>query len=117
MNENNRNRNHSTNYQNSERRSDSRNRRPRYDNNSRRGGGGLGRFFFATGQLFGLVYNLAVLYIVYDFAMRGHEDFAVKIFAINAGIMAFAIIISFFERLSSARRRQNRDNRNYSRNQ
>lgn len=57
-----------------------------------------GRFLFVFGQLFGLVYNLAVLYFVYFLVQNGNESLALKIFAINAGVMMSAIFLSMLER-------------------
>jgi hypothetical protein len=56
------------------------------------------RFSFFLGQFFGLVYNLAVLYVVYDLVQQDRQELALNVFAINAGVMIFAILISFVER-------------------
>jgi hypothetical protein len=44
------------------------------------------------GQIFGLIYNLALLYLVYDLAKSGSEKLAIWIFALNAGLIIFAVI-------------------------
>ncbi|NBX52336.1 MAG: hypothetical protein EBT63_01620 [Proteobacteria bacterium] len=46
-------------------------------------------YFF--GMVFGLFYNLALLYFIYDLVEKGFRSLALKLFIINAGI----IVISF----------------------
>ncbi len=44
------------------------------------------------GQIFGLIYNLTLLYLVYDLAKSGSEKLALGIFALNAGLIIFVAI-------------------------
>lgn len=46
------------------------------------------------GQIFGLIYNLALLYLVYDLVKSGSEKLALGIFALNVGLVIFAVISS-----------------------
>ena len=54
-------------------------------------------YFF--GMLFGLFYNLALLYFIYDLVEKGFRSFALKLFIINA-----FTIISCFGLLSISRK-------------
>jgi len=69
---------------------------------------------FRAGQLFGLIYNLALLYLVYDLIQNGEKDLALKIFTLNIAIIAFALLVTTVERkiLSRKPRRRNFNNRN-----
>jgi hypothetical protein len=81
---------------------------------------------FRFGQVCGLIYNLALLYLVYDLIINGEKFLALQIFVINASIIAFVILTFIIERRISSRRFNNRkpqrrhdnrgDNRNDSRN-
>ncbi|MBU6140031.1 MAG: hypothetical protein KGP29_00535 [Proteobacteria bacterium] len=44
------------------------------------------------GQIFGLIYNLVLLYLVYDLAKSGSEKLALGIFAINAAFIFFVAV-------------------------
>ncbi len=70
---------------------------------------------YRAGQFFGLVYNIALLYVVYDLISSGEKDLGVKIFTINALVMIFAILATTIERKVFSRRPSNRfrnNNRN-----
>ena len=76
-------------------------------------------FSFRLGQLFGLIYNLAVLYLVYDLIGDGEKELAVKIFAINAAVIIFALLVTSIERKVLSRkppRRMRNDKRSGNRN-
>lgn len=60
------------------------------------------------GQIFGLIYNLALLYLVYDLAQAGSDKLALGIFALNAALIIFAAI---FNKKSSKRRPNSYNNR------
>jgi uncharacterized membrane protein len=53
---------------------------------------------FRLGQLFGLIYNLAVLYLIYSLIKEGEKDLALKIFVLNLVIIAFALLVTTIER-------------------
>jgi hypothetical protein len=55
-------------------------------------------FSFRLGQAFGLIYNLALLCLVYDLIQDGEKGLALKIFALNAAIIAFALLVTSIER-------------------
>lgn len=66
------------------------------------------------GQVFGLIYNLALLYLIYDLAQSGSEKLALGLFAINAGLILFAAISakrSFNNKSNSSYNRDGRNNR------
>jgi hypothetical protein len=74
-------------------------------------------FTYRIGQLFGFIYNIALLYVVYDLITSGEKDLGLKIFAINAALMIFLILITtierrIFSRRPSMRPRNNNANRN-----
>ena len=69
-----------------------------------------GRF----GKIAGLIYNIALLYLVYNLISSGEKELALKLFSINAAVTAFVIIITTFERRVFSRRprvRGREDNR------
>lgn len=59
---------------------------------------------FRIGQIFGLIYNLGLLYVVYDLIKSGKTELALQIFVINAILIAFAIIVTTTERRITSRR-------------
>jgi len=46
------------------------------------------------GQIFGLIYNIALIYFVADLAKSGNEELALKIFAINAAVIVIAALLN-----------------------
>jgi len=66
---------------------------------------------FRLGQIFGLVYHLAVLYLVYSLVQSGDRDLALKVLALNVALVAFAILVTAVERkiLSRKPARKSRD--------
>lgn len=56
------------------------------------------------GQVFGLVYNLALLGLVYNLINSGEKDLAIKIFTINAVIIFLIALMTTFERRVFSRR-------------
>ncbi len=56
------------------------------------------------GQVFGLIYNIALIYFVADLAKSGNEKLALEIFAINAAVVIFAALLN-------KRSSKNRDDR------
>ncbi len=71
---------------------------------------------FRIGQIFGFLYNIALLYLVYDLVNLGEKKLAAVIFLANSFIIAFGIIVTSVERkqLTKKPMRKNReDNRNF----
>lgn len=58
---------------------------------------------YFIGMIFGFIYNLVLLYLVYYFFNQGEKELALKIFIINA-----ILIVSCFALLSFSRRSSNR---------
>ena len=58
-------------------------------------------YFF--GMVFGFIYNIGLLYLIYYFFNQGEKELAIKIFIINA-----ILIFSCFALLSFSRRNSNR---------
>lgn len=74
-------------------------------------------FSYRSGQLFGLIYNLGVLYLVYSLFRDGDKSSAIKLFLINAAIVIFAILFTTFERRIFTRRPEKKfKNKNRNRN-
>ena len=70
---------------------------------------------FRLGQVFGLAYNLAILYVTYALIQDGEKDLALKIFGSNLALIAFALLVTGVERkvLSRKPARKSRDNKNF----
>jgi uncharacterized membrane protein len=70
---------------------------------------------FRLGQLFGLAYNLALLYLVYILIQDGEKSLALKIFISNLALIAFAVLVTGVERkvLSRKPTRKGRDGKNF----
>src|SRR4051812_12223109 len=49
---------------------------------------------FRLGQFFGVIYNLALLVLVYDLIQEGEKDLALKIFFGNIALIAFALLVT-----------------------
>ena len=69
---------------------------------------------FRFGQLVGLIYNLGLLCIIYKLINSGDKELALQLFAINAAIMAFAILATTIERKIFSRRPAKYGNRSSS---
>lgn len=54
---------------------------------------------FRSGQIFGIVYHLALFLLLYILVEKGESKLALKVFVINAGIVLSAFIISTLERM------------------
>jgi hypothetical protein len=59
---------------------------------------GSSAFSFRLGQIFGIIYNLALLFLVYDLVQAGEKDLALKIFFGNLALIAFALLVTSIER-------------------
>lgn len=66
---------------------------------------------FRMGQVFGLVYNLALLWMVYDLIQDGEKSLALKIFVGNLAIIAFALLVTSIERKVLSRKPPRRHGR------
>ncbi|MBM5782720.1 MAG: DUF2335 domain-containing protein [Pelagibacterales bacterium] len=74
-------------------------------------------FSYRSGQLFGLIYNLGILYLVYSLFKEGDKSSAIKLFLINAAVVTFAIVFTTFERRIFTRRPEKKfKNKNRNRN-
>lgn len=74
---------------------------------------------FRMGQVFGLIYNSAVLYLVYDLIQSGEKKLALQIFIANIALLAFALLVTAIERRVISRkppRRGSRDNKRFNNN-
>ncbi len=72
---------------------------------------------YRLGQLLGLIYNLALLFLVYFLIKNGEKELAFKIFALNAAVIAFTILTLLIDKKLFSRRVDNKrrgrfDNRN-----
>jgi uncharacterized membrane protein len=64
-------------------------------------------YFF--GMIFGLVYNLGLLYFIYDLVQRDLRSFALKLFIINAGLIIICFALLTFSRKISIRKGNNKN--------
>ncbi len=72
-------------------------------------------FTLRLGQVFGLIYNLSILYVTYSLIQQGEQDLALKIFGANLALIAFSLVVTGVERkiLSKKPTRKNRDHKNF----
>jgi len=70
-------------------------------------------FNFRLGQVCGLIYNLALLYLIYDLIQGGEKNLALKLFVGNLAIIAFALLVTSIERRVLSRKppRRNHNSR------
>jgi hypothetical protein len=74
---------------------------------------------FRLGQICGLTYNLALLYLVYDLVQDGEKDLAFKLFVLNLVIIGFGLLVTSVERKILFRkpaRKSRNDNKRLNRN-
>lgn len=64
-------------------------------------------YFF--GMIFGLVYNLGLLYFIYDLVQKDMRSFALKLFIINAGLIIICFTLLTFSRKISFRKVNNKN--------
>ncbi len=69
-------------------------------------------FSYKFGLLFGFIYNIALLFLVANLIKEGNKELAVKLFAINAGLIIFAIIVTAIERRVVTRKPPRRTHNN-----
>jgi uncharacterized membrane protein len=67
------------------------------------------------GQSLGFLYNITLLYVVYSLISSGEKKLAVIIFALNAFIISFGLLVTTIERkvIHKKPMRKGRDDRNY----
>jgi uncharacterized membrane protein len=53
---------------------------------------------YRFGQFFGIIYNFALLFLVIHLIKIEEKSLAIKLFSINAGLIVFAILVTFVER-------------------
>lgn len=77
-------------------------------------------FTFRSGQVFGFIYNMAVLALVYDLIQKEQQDLAIKIFFGNIALIIIALLITTVERRIAGRKPRRggpgRDNRRFHNN-
>lgn len=61
-------------------------------------------FSYRTGQVFGLVYNLALLALIYVLVGNGQQDLALKLFVANIALIVLILVVTSVERKVSARK-------------
>lgn len=68
---------------------------------------------FRLGQVCGLIYNLALLFLIYDLIQDGEKNLALKLFAANIALIVFALLITSIERRILSRKppRRNHNSR------
>lgn len=59
------------------------------------------------GQACGLIYNIALLGIIYNLIGSGEKELALKLFITNTVLIAFVVIVTTFERRVFSRRPRN----------
>ncbi len=64
----------------------------------------LYNFNYKAGLLFGFIYNIALLAIIYTLINEHKESLALKLFVVNAALIAFAIIVTAVERKITTRK-------------
>jgi uncharacterized membrane protein len=62
------------------------------------------RLSYKVGLLFGFIYNFGLLFLVYNLIEAGKEGLALKLFVVNALLIAFAIIVTKIERKVTTRK-------------
>ena len=67
---------------------------------------------FRLGQVFGLIYNLALLWVIYDLIQDGEKGLALKLFVGNLAIIAFALLVTSIERKFVTRKPPRKNVRN-----
>ncbi|MES2676700.1 MAG: DUF2335 domain-containing protein [Pseudomonadota bacterium] len=76
----------------------------------------LYNFNYKAGLLFGFIYNIALLAVIYDLINQHKESLALKLFVVNAALIAFAIIVTVVERKVTTRKPPRRINSNQNHN-
>jgi uncharacterized membrane protein len=61
-------------------------------------------FTYRAGQLFGFVYNILLLYLIFKLVRSGDISSAIKFFVINTLLISLAILVTFTERKMTTRK-------------
>jgi uncharacterized membrane protein len=69
-------------------------------------------FSYKIGLIFGFIYNIALLVLISNLIKEGNQDLALKLFAINAGLLIFAIVVTAIERRIVTRKPPRRTHHN-----
>ena len=76
----------------------------------------LYNFNYKAGLLFGFVYNVALLAVIYNLINQDKQSLALKLFVVNAALIAFAIIVTAVERKITTRKPPRRIHSNQNHN-
>lgn len=72
-------------------------------------------FSYKTGLIFGFIYNMALLALIVDLIKAGNQALALKLFVINTGLLAFAVVVTAIERKVTTRKPPRRTHNNSNR--
>ena len=61
-------------------------------------------FSYKIGLLFGFIYNVGLLFLIYNLIKQGDQSLALKLFVVNALLIVFAIIVTAIERKITTRK-------------
>lgn len=61
-------------------------------------------FSYRLGQVFGIIYNLSLLYVVVDLVREDKKDLALDIFVANAALILLALLVTTIERKIATRK-------------
>ena len=64
----------------------------------------LYNFNYKAGLLFGFIYNIALLVMIYYLINQDKESLALKLFVVNAALISFAVIVTALERKITTRK-------------
>ena len=53
---------------------------------------------FRLGQIFSVIYNLAIILLTFWLVNKGEQNLALTIFVINAALIALGILFTFFDK-------------------
>jgi uncharacterized membrane protein len=69
-------------------------------------------FSYKSGLIFGFIYNIALLFLISTLIKEGNESLALKLFTVNASLIAFAVIVTMIERRIVTRKPPRRTHNN-----
>jgi uncharacterized membrane protein len=61
-------------------------------------------FSYKIGLLFGFIYNVGLLALIYDLIKQDNQSLALKLFVCNTVLIAFAIVVTYIERKVTSRK-------------
>ncbi len=59
---------------------------------------------YKSGLIFGFIYNIALLVLISNLIKVGNQSLALKLFIVNASLIAFAVIVTAIERRITTRK-------------